>query len=94
MGKVFCLRWFHPSPLRFDSKAPLKLQVFLESDIEAVAMRMKDLFITHGKGKLLLVDGHGRGWMEENPFGIRTDWEQRVIERGAPMYRIMLRKVP
>ncbi|XP_042433954.1 phosphoglycerate kinase-like isoform X2 [Zingiber officinale] len=70
-----------------------KFQVFLESDIEAVAMRMKDLFIMHGKGKLL-VHGHGKGWMEENPFGIQTDWEQRVVERGDPMYRIMLRKVP
>ncbi|KAG6479208.1 hypothetical protein ZIOFF_062669 [Zingiber officinale] len=68
-------------------------KVFLESDIEAVAMRMKDLFIMHGKGKLL-VHGHGKGWMEENPFGIQTDWEQRVVERGDPMYRIMLRKVP
>ncbi|URE30455.1 phosphoglycerate kinase [Musa troglodytarum] len=68
------------------------IQVFLQSDIETVTTRMKHLFITYGKGKLV-VDGDARDWMEENPFGVRTDWEQHVIERGAPMYRIVLKKV-
>ncbi|URE30454.1 phosphoglycerate kinase [Musa troglodytarum] len=67
-------------------------KVFLQSDIETVTTRMKHLFITYGKGKLV-VDGDARDWMEENPFGVRTDWEQHVIERGAPMYRIVLKKV-
>ncbi|CAL9109530.1 unnamed protein product [Musa textilis] len=66
-------------------------KVFLQSDIETVTTRMKHLFITYGKGKLV-VDGDARDWME-NPFGVRTDWEQHVIERGAPMYRIILKKV-
>ncbi|CAL9754442.1 unnamed protein product [Musa acuminata subsp. burmannicoides] len=67
-------------------------KVFLQSDIETVTTRMKHLFITYGKGKLV-VDGDDRDWMEENPFGVQTDWEQHVIERGAPMYRIILKKV-
>ncbi|CAD5166253.1 unnamed protein product [Musa acuminata subsp. malaccensis] len=66
-------------------------KVFLQSDIETVTTRMKHLFITYGKGKLV-VDGDDRDWMEENPFGVQTDWEQHVIERGAPMYRIILKK--
>ena len=40
-----------------------------------------------------MVDGDDRDWMEENPFGVGTDWEQHVIERGAPMHRIILKKV-
>ncbi|URE16887.1 phosphoglycerate kinase [Musa troglodytarum] len=62
-------------------------KVFLQSDIETVTTRMKHLFITYGKGKLV-VDGDERDWME-NPFGVRTDWEQHVIERGAPMWSIL-----
>ena len=55
-------------------------QVFLRSDIETVSTRMKHLFITYGKGKLV-VDGDDR------------DWEQHVNECGAHMFRIMLKKV-
>ncbi|KAJ8485349.1 hypothetical protein OPV22_017834, partial [Ensete ventricosum] len=67
-------------------------KVFLQSDIETVTTRMKHLFITYGKGKLV-VDGDDRDWMAENPFGVPTDWEQHVIERGAPMHRIILKKI-
>ncbi|KAA8516568.1 hypothetical protein F0562_016926 [Nyssa sinensis] len=66
-------------------------KVFLQSDIEAVVMRMKEQFLQYGKGKLAVVHnpddaniGHG-GWLKENPFGVRSDWEQHVIDRGAPM---------
>lgn len=74
----------------------LTLQIFLQSDIEPVALRMKELFIVYGKGKLLVMDDgndvDGRGWLKENPFGVRSDWEQHVVDRGAPMYRLMLSK--
>nr|XP_029117235.1 uncharacterized protein LOC105033802 isoform X2 [Elaeis guineensis] len=68
-------------------------KVFLQSDIEAVARRMKEQFIMYGKGRLVVDGDKNMGWREENPFGIRSDWEQHVIDRGAPMFRIMLRKV-
>ncbi|XP_008809686.2 phosphoglycerate kinase-like isoform X3 [Phoenix dactylifera] len=71
----------------------MTLQVFLQSDIEAVATRMKEQFIMYAKGRLLVDGDENMGWLEENPFGIRSDWEQHVIDRGAPMFRIMLRKV-
>ncbi|RWR72261.1 Phosphoglycerate kinase [Cinnamomum micranthum f. kanehirae] len=71
-------------------------KIFLQSDIEPVALRMKELFIMYGKGKLLVMDDRndvdGRGWLKENPFGVRSDWEQHVVDRGAPMYRLMLSK--
>ncbi|KAI5561014.1 hypothetical protein BDE02_16G084200 [Populus trichocarpa] len=73
-------------------------KVFLQSDIEAVALRMKELFLKIGKGKLSLWNDqyHARmnlgEWLEENPFGVMSDWEQHVIDRGDPMYRLMLSK--
>ncbi|KAG2690102.1 hypothetical protein I3760_09G172000 [Carya illinoinensis] len=72
-------------------------KVFLQSDIEAVAIRMREQFLKYGKGKLSVVHDQGdtksrEGWLEENPFGVRSDWEQHVIYRGAPMYRLMLSK--
>ncbi|KAJ4970239.1 hypothetical protein NE237_003338 [Protea cynaroides] len=73
-------------------------KVFLQSDIEAVAVRMKQQFMMYGKGKLAVLDdeddpniGQG-GWLKENPFGVRSDWEQHVFNRGAPMYRLMITK--
>ncbi|CAK9140791.1 unnamed protein product [Ilex paraguariensis] len=74
-------------------------KVFLQSDIEAVAVRMKQLFLKYGKGKLAVVHGleHAKigteGWLKENPFGVRSDWEQHVIDWGGPMYRLMFSKV-
>ncbi|OVA18017.1 Phosphoglycerate kinase [Macleaya cordata] len=74
-------------------------KVFLQSDVEAVAVRMRDQFMKYGKGKLAILSNgadaklDSRGWMEENPSGVRSDWEQHVIDRGDPMYRLMLSKV-
>ncbi|XP_060201489.1 uncharacterized protein LOC132630015 isoform X3 [Lycium barbarum] len=73
-------------------------KVFLQSDVKQVAVRMKEEFMKYGKGKLTVVhdlEDNTRtqdGWLKENPFGIRSDWEQHVIDRGAPMYRLLLLK--
>ncbi|KAF8042701.1 hypothetical protein BT93_A1130 [Corymbia citriodora subsp. variegata] len=71
-------------------------KVFLQSDIKAVAVRMKEQFLRYGKGKLSILQAQdtsiNSGWLEENPFGIKSDWEQHVLDRGAPMYRLMLLK--
>ena len=61
-------------------------------------MRMKEHFLKYGKGKLSVVHNEDctetdrEGWLKENPFGVRSDWEQHVVDRGAPMYRLMLSK--
>uniref|UniRef100_A0A2N9I5Y3 Phosphoglycerate kinase n=1 Tax=Fagus sylvatica TaxID=28930 RepID=A0A2N9I5Y3_FAGSY len=51
-------------------------KVFLQSDIEAVAVRMREQFLKYGKGKLSVVHDQDAkingGWLEENPFGVRT----------------------
>lgn len=64
-------------------------KIYLQSDVESVLLGMKEQFILHGKGQLV-VDSDGR---MENPFGVVSDWERHVLARGAPMYRTMLRKV-
>ncbi|GAB4833614.1 hypothetical protein Ancab_031859 [Ancistrocladus abbreviatus] len=70
-----------------------------KSDIEAVAVRMRDQFLRDSKGKLAVVHDKDvntfdyRGWLKDNPFGVQSDWERHVIARGAPMYRLMLSKV-
>lgn len=76
----------------------LDVQVFLQSDIEAVAVRMKNEFTEYGKGKLVVLS-HSQdlatdksGWLMENPFGVSSDWEKHVLDRGASMYRILLTK--
>ncbi|XP_073008789.1 uncharacterized protein [Typha latifolia] len=67
-------------------------KIFLQSDIKAVVRRMKRQFISYGKGKVVTDGDEEMEWLEENPFGVRSDWEQHVLARGAPMYRTMLRK--
>lgn len=74
-------------------------QVFLQSDVKNVAERMKDQFLLHGEGKFAIGNDRDRlrfdseWWLDANPFGVHTDWEQHVIDRGAPMYRLLLSKV-
>ncbi|KAG9134580.1 hypothetical protein Leryth_000908 [Lithospermum erythrorhizon] len=74
-------------------------KVFIQSDIEAVALRMKEDFLKYGNGKLEVVSDQGegkvheRGWLKENPFGASSDWEQHVLDRGAPMYRLLIHKI-
>lgn len=53
----------------------------------------------YGKGKLEIVEHSGYitndkdGWLKENPFGVPSDWEKHVLDRGAPMYRLILSKI-
>ncbi|PIN04608.1 3-phosphoglycerate kinase [Handroanthus impetiginosus] len=74
-------------------------KVFLQSDIEAVALRMKNEFIEYSNGKLIVMEHsddlatNKAGWLKENPFGVPSDWEKHVLDRGDPMYRLLLSKV-
>lgn len=57
-------------------------------------MRMRDEFIRYGKGKLMIAnESKDAGeWLNENPFGVQSDWERHVLDRGAPMYGLLLSK--
>ncbi|CAI8594100.1 unnamed protein product [Vicia faba] len=66
-------------------------KVFLQSDVEEVAMRMKEQFSRYSKNKLVMEHGQN-DWLDENPFGVKSEWEKHVLERGAPMYRMLFSK--
>ncbi|XP_068646349.1 uncharacterized protein [Aristolochia californica] len=73
-------------------------KVFLQSDVEEVSTRMKEHFLMYGKGKYAItadedIEYDSGVWLKENPFGVRSDWEQHALDRGAPMYRLMISKV-
>ncbi|KAL1545825.1 phosphoglycerate kinase [Salvia divinorum] len=68
-------------------------KVFLQSDIEDVAKRMKEEFLIYGKGQLEIMETEELGWLKENPLGVPSDWERHVLARGDPMYRLLLSKV-
>jgi tRNA (guanine-N7-)-methyltransferase len=61
-------------------------EVFLQSDVREVALEMYHHFLHHPHfvscGELLAA----------NPFGIPTEREQSVIQRGLPVYRFLLRR--
>jgi tRNA (guanine-N7-)-methyltransferase len=61
-------------------------EVFLQSDVREVALEMYHHFLHHPQfvscGELLAA----------NPFGIPTEREQSVIQRGLPVYRFLLRR--
>ncbi|KAJ0771429.1 putative phosphoglycerate kinase [Helianthus annuus] len=59
-------------------------KVFLQSDIEAVALRMKRQFLKYGNEEFTI--DHQEEWLRENPFGVQSDWEQHVLRRGVPMF--------
>ncbi|KAK8970993.1 hypothetical protein KSP40_PGU006942 [Platanthera guangdongensis] len=55
---------------------------------------MEELFIKYGKGRIILEDDdEGNRWLPENPFEVRSDWEQHTLDRIGRMCRTMLRKV-
>ena len=57
---------------------------------------MKQEFLEYGYSKLAVHKEKNavtsQGWLEENPFGGRSDWERHVLDLGVPMYRLMLSK--
>ncbi|XP_078427592.1 uncharacterized protein LOC144700077 isoform X1 [Wolffia australiana] len=67
-------------------------KVFLQSDVEEVARRMKEDFMAHGIGPLAVEGDESGEWMRENPFGVRSDWERHVLAQSKPMYRALLCK--
>uniref|UniRef100_A0ACD5YH11 Uncharacterized protein n=1 Tax=Avena sativa TaxID=4498 RepID=A0ACD5YH11_AVESA len=68
-------------------------KIYLQSDVESVLIGMKEQFISHGKGRLVVDGDDDDNDRMENPFGVMSDWERHVLARGAPMFRTMLRKV-
>lgn len=66
-------------------------RVFIQSDVEEVAVEMREAFAEHGAFVDQSEDGQ---WMQDNPMGVRTEREMLVLSQGLPVYRtvFVLRK--
>ena len=62
--------------------------IFLQSDIEEVALEMRQRFATNP----LLIIQHQDFWLEENPLPVPTERELYVLEDQKPVYRVLLKK--
>ena len=62
--------------------------VFLQSDIQEVAVEMKNRFALHPG----LVRQHSETWLDENPFPIATERELYVLKDNLPVYRVLFKK--
>jgi tRNA (guanine-N7-)-methyltransferase len=56
--------------------------VFIQSDVEEVAVEMHDRFATH-----LAFSCMHDGWLDSNPLPIPTEREASTMERGEAVYR-------
>ena len=62
--------------------------IFLQSDIEDVALEMQQRFAYNS----LLVIQHQDFWLEENPLPVPTERELYVLEDNKPVYRVSFKK--
>lgn len=58
--------------------------VFLQSDVEAVAVEMCDRFAAHPA-----FQRQGEEWLTENPLPVSTERENFTLSRGEPVYRAL-----
>ena len=64
-------------------------EVFVQSDIEEVALEMRDRFTASP----LLIQQHATAWLETNPLLVPTERELYVLERNLPVYRAWFKKL-
>jgi tRNA (guanine-N7-)-methyltransferase len=63
-------------------------RVFLQSDVREVAEQMHDRFLSHAHFQSL----PSEAWLDENPLPVATEREIATINKGQPVYRVMLVK--
>ena len=63
-------------------------KIFLQSDIEVVAIEMRDRFAAHP----LLIQQHSTTWLDINPLPVPTERELYVLEDNLPVYRVLFKK--
>ncbi len=61
--------------------------VFLQSDVEGVAIAMCQRFEEHPA-----FTRTASGWLANNPLGVATEREDMTLEKGEPVYRAMFSK--
>ncbi len=63
-------------------------EIFLQSDIEEVALEMRDRFAVN-QG---LIQQHPTTWLDTNPFPMPTERESHVLGQDLPVYRVLFKK--
>ncbi|MBD2068336.1 tRNA (guanosine(46)-N7)-methyltransferase TrmB [Leptolyngbya sp. FACHB-671] len=61
--------------------------VLLQSDIEAVAIEMRDRFLEHPA-----FTPQNDEWLPTNPLPVMTEREQSTLSRGEPVYRVLFQR--
>jgi tRNA (guanine-N7-)-methyltransferase len=61
--------------------------VFLQSDVEAVAVEMRDRFTANPA-----FQRQSEEWLPENPLPVPTEREKSTLSRGEPVYRALFVK--
>ena len=62
---------------------------FLQSDVEEVALEMREKFLEHS----LFETEHSDFWLADNIFDVPTEREVATQNKGEPVYRVLLKKV-
>jgi len=68
---------------------PPHTTIFLQSDIEALALSMCEQFQAHSAFTRTV-----NHWLSENPIGVSTEREEMTLEKGEPVYRAMFIRNP
>ena len=63
-------------------------QIFLQSDVEEIALEMSELFLTNPRFQPLVSEI----WLTENPLPVMTEREIATINKGEPVYRTIVVK--
>jgi len=63
-------------------------EVFLQSDVEQVAVEMRDRFLAHPTFQIQGKDI----WLETNPLPVPTERETSTLSRGEPVYRVLFKR--
>ncbi|MBF2021337.1 MAG: tRNA (guanosine(46)-N7)-methyltransferase TrmB [Hydrococcus sp. C42_A2020_068] len=61
--------------------------VFLQSDVESVAIEMRDRFLAHPRFQ----QQHAELWLETNPFPVPTEREIATLAHNKPVYRVLMK---
>ena len=63
--------------------------LFLQSDVESVAVQMRDRFQSHPNFQIK----HQETWLPTNPLPISTEREKYTLSGGGKVYRVLLTRV-
>jgi tRNA (guanine-N7-)-methyltransferase len=73
----------------FASDLPKEVNIVLQSDVEEVALEMRERFLENPRFQVL----HEQQWLETSPFLVATEREIATLAKDEPVYRVWLKTV-